>query len=66
MGYSVRTPQWRFTCWYNLTTGDIDEKELYLINKDSVESKNLTGDTQYMNVEKELLECVNNYRNEKY
>ena len=29
MGYSVRTPRWRCTYWYDLKTGEVAEKELY-------------------------------------
>lgn len=66
MGYSVRTPQWRFTAWYDLATGNIDEKELYLIGSQGIETRNLAGNPQYTQVEKELLESVENYKNGIY
>lgn len=66
MGYSVRTPQWRFTAWYNLKTGSIDERELYLLGAQGIETRNLAGNPQYAQIEKELLQCVDEYKNGNY
>lgn len=71
MGYSVRTKGWRCTAWFNLETGSIDYKELYHLNRNSIEGTsiekvNLAGSNKYSSVESNLLQLLNNYRNKKY
>jgi iduronate 2-sulfatase len=74
MGYSVRVPEWRFTGWYNVETGNFDYKELYALDPDpeqivqesNIESENLSGRPEYETIEIRLLEMVNNYRKQNY
>ncbi|MDZ7633465.1 MAG: hypothetical protein U5L72_03095 [Bacteroidales bacterium] len=48
MGYSVRTEEWRCTCWWDLSTGEIVEKELYYLKDESVEKVNLAGERKIL------------------
>lgn len=74
MGYSVRVPDWRFTGWYNLETGNIDYTELYALNPDPehvadeshIESENLSGRPEFEAIESRLLEMVKNYQQQNY
>ena len=43
MGYSMRTPQYRYTEWRNFRTGDVEALELYDHNEDPLEMTNLAG-----------------------
>tara|TARA_R110000850_G_scaffold164847_5_gene289851 strand:+ start:203 stop:1624 length:1422 start_codon:yes stop_codon:yes gene_type:complete len=43
-GYSVRTPDWRYTEWHNIETGEIDQSELYDHMNDSEESANVISE----------------------
>ncbi len=42
-GYSVRTLHWRYTEWWNIKTGEVDERELYDHKTDSGETKNVAA-----------------------
>lgn len=66
MGYSVRIPDWRCTYWYELSTGELVEKELYWLGEDPIERKNVTGTAQYRKVEKRLADLIERYRAEGY
>ncbi len=45
MGYSVRTPEWRYTEWINPNTGKTNDAELYKIDDVSLmESKNVENE----------------------
>lgn len=66
MGYSVRTPQWRFTAWYRLSDGVVEQTELYRIGSDGVETENLSGNEKYVCIEKRLFENVESYKNGNY
>jgi len=50
MGYSVRTPQWRYTEWRGWTTGEVLARELYDENADPEESRNCATDPNLVNV----------------
>lgn len=41
MGYSVRTPGWRYTEWINRFTGATIDSELYMIREGSMEIRNV-------------------------
>lgn len=59
MGYSVRTPHFRYTEWRSLQSGLPTDKELYHYEVDNIEYRNLAGNPDYGDVEqvmKELLE----------
>jgi iduronate 2-sulfatase len=42
-GYSVRSLRWRYTEWWNIETGEIDERELYDHETDSRETRNVAS-----------------------
>ncbi|MBE0677025.1 MAG: sulfatase [Bacteroidales bacterium] len=64
MGYSVRTPEWRCTCWWDLSTGKIVEKELYYLKDYSLEKENLAGRKKYSRIEAELTARLIAYKNQ--
>ena len=64
MGYSVRTSDWRCTCWWDLRTGEMVEKELYYLKDYSVEKENLAGRKKYARVEAELTARLMAYKNQ--
>ncbi|HUW92006.1 MAG TPA: sulfatase [Bacteroidales bacterium] len=66
MGYSVRTEDWRCTCWWNLETGEIVEKELYYLKDYSIEKENLAGIKRYSKVEAELTAKLISYKNQSF
>ena len=43
MGYSMRTPRYRYTEWRNFRTGDVEALELYDHSEDPLEMINLAG-----------------------
>lgn len=47
MGYSMRTPHYRYTEWRNFRTGDVEALELYDHNEDPLEMINLAGQAPY-------------------
>ena len=61
-GYSVRTEQWRCTCWYDLSNGEIVEKELYHLNGMEIEKENLAGKQEYVRIERRLTGLISGYR----
>jgi iduronate 2-sulfatase len=64
MGYSVRTPDWRCTCWWDLKTGEMVEKELYYLKENRMEKENLAGRKKYARVEAELTARLMAYKNQ--
>jgi len=62
MGYSVRTDHWRCTYWYDLSTGEIVERELYHLDGNGIETENLAGRSEYAADERQLAELLSNYR----
>jgi iduronate 2-sulfatase len=61
-GYSVRTEHWRCTCWYDLSTGEIVEKELYRLEGMDIEKENLAGMSEYTSIERRLTELISDYK----
>jgi iduronate 2-sulfatase len=47
MGYSIRTPDFRYTEWRDFETGKVQARELYDHGKDSGENTNVAGDPDY-------------------
>lgn len=74
MGYSVRTPEWRFTGWYNVDTEEFEYTELYsmdpkparVVQASNIESVNLSGKPGYEEVEARLFEIIKNYQSGNY
>jgi iduronate 2-sulfatase len=66
MGYSVRTKNWRCTAWFNTQNDSIEFTELYDLENDNIEKKNLTGIANYRDIELRLLEMLKAYKNQKY
>lgn len=70
MGYSVRTPDWRFTAWFNVETEKFEYPELYsmdpnparVVQESNVESVNLSGKSGYEEIEARLFEMIRNYQ----
>ncbi len=62
MGYTVRTPEWRYTAWYNLATQSLQFSELYRMMGTSIERENLSGLPAYRSIERELQTMIENYR----
>jgi iduronate 2-sulfatase len=44
MGYSVRSPRYRYTEWRDFKSGEVLARELYDHNKDPAETRNLAGE----------------------
>jgi len=64
MGYSVRTEDWRCTCWWDLKTGEMVEKELYNLKDYILEKENLAGRKKYARVEADLTARLIAYKNQ--
>lgn len=62
MGYTMRTPEYRFTKWINTQTGEAIATELYDHTKQHSEMKNLAGNSDY----KELLGTLSQKFDESY
>lgn len=54
MGYSMRTPQYRFTKWVHRETGETIANELYDHGQQTLEMVNLANDKQYESLLKNL------------
>lgn len=63
MGYTVRTNQWRYTLWYNNKTDQITDRELYYINDSKTEKTNVSGQPDYIYIEEELQQMIEDYKN---
>lgn len=66
MGYSVRTKEWRYTAWYDLSSDSVDYKELYHLVGNAIESVNLAGESRYDSVQAKLSGLIGAYRNKEY
>ena len=44
MGYSIRSPRYRYTEWRDFKSGEVLARELYDHNKDPAETRNLAGE----------------------
>ena len=62
MGYTVRTPEWRYTAWYDLTTQRLRSAELYRMTGTGIERENLSGSPAYERIERELRSMIEDYR----
>ena len=47
MGYSVRTPEWRYTEWRAWRTGEVLARELYHEQRDALETRNIVDDATF-------------------
>ena len=63
MGYTVRTKNWRYTLWYDNTTNHITDRELYCMNGNNIEKENLSGKSEYVDIENELQQMIEDYKN---
>ena len=63
MGYPVRTKNWSYTLWYNNATNPITARELYYMNGSKVEKENLSGKREYVDIENELQQMIEDYKN---
>lgn len=59
-GYAIRTAQYRYVEWRDITTGEIDSRELYDHEVDPLESENLAGNQHYKKIITELQKQLNN------
>ena len=50
MGYTVRTPEWRYVEWIHRETGDVRARELYDHRADDFENVNLAGREEHASV----------------
>ena len=50
IGYSIRTPEYRYTEWRSFPDMRVKERELYNMINRNVEKKNLAGDDEYNNL----------------
>lgn len=66
IGYSVRTKGWRCTLWWNLSSGKVVEKELYYLNNSAIERENLSGNPEFAEIEKDLIEKIIKYKSCDY
>jgi len=66
MGYSVRTESWRYTAWYNASTGSFEYPELYALQEQVIPSENLAGKPGYTDIESELQQLLRNYQAGEY
>ncbi|MDZ7633461.1 MAG: hypothetical protein U5L72_03075 [Bacteroidales bacterium] len=62
MGYSVRTDEWRYTAWFNVSTGEFEYPELYPVSDSPVPPENLAGKQQYSDIEATHLKLVSDFR----
>ncbi len=62
MGYTMRTPEYRFTKWINIKTGETLATELYDHTKQGFEMENLAGNSNY----EELLNRLSQRFEEEY
>ena len=66
VGYSVRTEDWRCTWWWDLSTGEVAEKELYRLEGSAIERENLAGNPGFAEIEEELSEKIISYKSGNY
>ncbi|MFC3196837.1 sulfatase [Parapedobacter deserti] len=66
MGYSVRVKGWRYTCWYDLETDLVVERELYRLNDNNLETRNVADKVSSRTVENRLAAWIEQYRKGRY
>ena len=59
MGYSIRTSQYRYTCWLNTNNKEVYEEELYDYHNDPQGMMNVVNNVDYDMVIKKLKEMLN-------
>jgi hypothetical protein len=47
MGYSLRTPEYRYIEWRNTEDMSVVERELYRMDDDHIEKQNLAGNNKF-------------------
>ncbi|WP_262920005.1 sulfatase [Niabella hibiscisoli] len=62
MGYTVRDKGFRYTAWYNLSTNQVEARELYDMRKSEVETENLAGQKKHRQVENKLAKMLDAYK----
>ena len=62
MGYTVRSKDWRYVEWFHSDSDEVIDKELYDIETQGLEQKNLVGDPAYAAIEHELAKQLTAYR----
>lgn len=58
MGYSVRTSDFRYTEWRNLSNGLSAGRELYDYKVDDIEHRNLAGNPDYRDIEQSMKQLL--------
>lgn len=66
MGYSVRTEEWRYTSWYNVSKDSFEFPELYSFRESSYLNENLAGKPEFAETEAKLHKLVQDYKDGKY
>ena len=66
MGYSVRIDGFRATYWYSALTKSWDHKELYVLEGDNLEEKNVSGQKKYRDIERRLADLLKSYQQGNY
>jgi iduronate 2-sulfatase len=62
MGYSVRTPEYRYTEWRSFPDMGVVEKELYQMTDNNMEENNLAGDNRFNSIMKKLSQEIDKRR----
>lgn len=65
LGYSVRTKDFRYTEWIRISTGELQDRELYDYRADSQGNNNVADDEKYIAELPKLAGAISNFR-EKY
>ncbi|MEW4453001.1 sulfatase-like hydrolase/transferase [Bremerella sp. JC817] len=58
MGYSIRTPQYRYTEWRDFASGQVLATELYDHHEDPAENSNLAGDKRTAQIQSHLAKLL--------
>lgn len=66
MGYSVRTEEWRYTAWYNVSKDSFEFPELYSFRESSFPNENLAGKPEFAETEASLHKLIQEYKDGKY
>ncbi len=66
MGYSVRTEEWRYTAWFNVSKDSFEFPELYSFRESSFPNENLAGKPEFAETVARLQKLVQEYKDGKY
>jgi iduronate 2-sulfatase len=66
MGYSVRTEEWRYTAWYNVSKDLFEFPELYSFRESSFRNENLAGIPEFAETVASLHKLVQEYKDGKF